>query len=88
MAEILIYIESRASIGRLTESGELYIVGRKKRMIVRYDGTKIFPIEIEVALLKCPCVRACAAVGATVPLHPQSGVPIVYVVTTHPPWYE
>jgi long-chain acyl-CoA synthetase len=67
-------------IGRLTESGELYIVGRKKRMIVRYDGTKIFPIEIEVALLKCPCVRACAAVGATDPLHPQSGVPIVYVV--------
>lgn len=49
-------------------------------MIVRYDGTKIFPIEIEVALLKCPCVRACAAVGATDPLHPQSGVPIVYVV--------
>ena len=67
-------------IGRLTESGELYIVGRKKRMIVRYDGTKIFPLEIEVALLKFPCVRACAAVGVIDPLHPHSCVPIVYVV--------
>ncbi|MBP3843427.1 MAG: acyl--CoA ligase [Prevotella sp.] len=67
-------------IGRLTEDGELFVVGRYKRMIVRHDGTKVFPVEIESALLQCPNVRACLAVGISDPLHPQSHVPSVYVV--------
>ena len=67
-------------VGRLTETGELYVVGRNKRMIVRYDGLKVFPLEIEMALLECPNVKECAVVGVVDPLHTQSSVPIAYVV--------
>ena len=72
--------------GRLDDNGDLYVVGRKKRMIVRYDGSKVFPIEIETVLLKCPDVKSCAVVGATDAAHNQSGVPVAYVVagSSHP----
>jgi long-chain acyl-CoA synthetase len=67
-------------IGRLTETGELFVVGRSKRMIVRYDGLKVFPLEIEMALLDCPTVKDCAVVGNVDPSHPQSSIPIAYVI--------
>ena len=67
-------------VGRLNDDGELFVVGRKKRMIVRHDGTKVFPLEIEMALLECQGIKACAAVGSADPMHPQSNVPIAYVV--------
>jgi len=49
-------------------------------MIVRYDGQKVFPLEIETALLVCPNVKDCAVVGIVGPSHPQSSVPVAYVV--------
>lgn len=67
-------------VGRLTDTGELYVVGRNKRMIVRYDGLKVFPLEVEMALLECPNVKECAVVGVVDPLHTQSSIPIAYVV--------
>ena len=67
--------------GHLDENGDLYVVGRSKRMIVRHDGTKVFPIEIETVLLQCPEVKTCAVVGATNSAHHQSSVPVAYVVT-------
>ena len=66
--------------GRLDDTGNLYVVGRKKRMIVRYDGSKVFPVEIETVLLKCPEVKSCAVVGATDAAHNQSSVPVAFVV--------
>lgn len=66
--------------GHLSDTGELYVVGRSKRMIVRFDGQKVFPLEIELALLECPNVKDCAVVGIVDPSHPQSGIPIAYVV--------
>lgn len=68
--------------GRLDDNGDLFVVGRKKRMIVRYDGTKVFPIEIETVLHQCPEVKSCAVVGAIDPAHSQSWVPVAYVVTS------
>lgn len=68
--------------GRLDNNGDLYVVERKKRMIVRYDGSKVFPIEIETVLLKCPDVKSFAVVGATDAAHNQSGVPVAYVVAS------
>ena len=73
-------------VGRLTETGELFVVGRSKRMIVRYDGLKIFPVEIEIALRECPDVKDCAATGVIDTLHPQSTVPIAYVVLNKNRW--
>ena len=66
--------------GHVEDNGDLYVVGRKKRMIVRHDGTKVFPIEIETVLLQCPEVKSCAVVGTTDAAHNQSGVPVAYVV--------
>lgn len=73
-------------VGRLTKTGELFVVGRSKRMIVRYDGMKVFPIEIEMALLECPLVKDCAAIGIVDSLHPQSSVPVAYVVLNKNTW--
>lgn len=67
-------------IGHFSDKGDLFVVGRKKRMIVRHDGTKVFPIEIETALLECPEVKSCAVVGATDSAHKHSSVPIAFVV--------
>lgn len=73
-------------IGRLSDTGELYVIGRSKRMIVRYDGQKVFPLEIETALLVCPNVKDCAVVGIVDPSHPQSSVPVAYVVLKERSW--
>lgn len=67
--------------GYVDDNGDLYVIGRKKRMIVRHDGTKVFPIEIETILRQCSDVKSCAVVGVTDAAHNQSGVPVAYVVT-------
>ncbi len=73
-------------VGRLTDTGELFVVGRSKRMIVRNDGMKVFPVEIEAALLECPCVKDCAAIGVVDTLHPQSSKPLAFVVLNKNNW--
>ena len=73
-------------VGRLTDTGELFVVGRSKRMIVRYDGLKVFPIEIEIALSECPNVKDCAAVGVVDTLHPQSSTPVAFIVLNKNNW--
>lgn len=49
-------------LGRLDEDGYLYIVGRKRDMIIR-GGVNIYPAEIEDALYAHPAVVECAVVG-------------------------
>ncbi len=66
--------------GYLDDEGNLYITGRMKRMLVRYDGTKIFPVEIEDALMRHPEVRSCAVVGIRDERHPQSSLPVAFCV--------
>ncbi|MBQ6084559.1 MAG: acyl--CoA ligase [Bacteroidales bacterium] len=73
-------------VGHLTDTGELFVVGRSKRMIVRYDGLKVFPIEIEMAILEFPGVKECAAIGVVDTLHPQSSLPIAFVVLNKNTW--
>lgn len=67
-------------LGYLSEDGILYVVGRIKRMIVRYDGTKIFPIEIEDALKKHPGVKECVVIATNDPNHVQAQTPFAFVV--------
>lgn len=50
-------------IGYMTENGSLYIVDRVKRMIVRYDGFKVFPSLIETVVSSHDSVVSCCVVG-------------------------
>ena len=49
-------------LGKITNDGYLYIVGRKKDLIIR-GGANIYPAEIEEVLFKMPDTAECAVVG-------------------------
>jgi long-chain acyl-CoA synthetase len=49
-------------IGRLDEDGYLYIVDRKKDLVIR-GGFNVFPRDVEDALLEHPSVAAAGVVG-------------------------
>src|SRR5207248_10293236 len=56
-------------VGYVDELGYLYIVGRKKELIIS-GGVNIYPAEIERVLLEHPAVREAAVVGVE---HPRWG---------------
>lgn len=66
-------------IGYITEDGLLYVVGRIKDIIIRYDGKKIYPYNVEKVLLKCPIVKSAAVVGISDPNHYNGEIPIAFV---------
>jgi long-chain acyl-CoA synthetase len=51
-------------IGGFDDSGQLYIRGRKKEMIVTPEGLNVFPEDVERVLNDIPGVRDSAVVGA------------------------
>jgi long-chain acyl-CoA synthetase len=63
-------------IGRLDEEGYLYIVGRKKEMIIR-GGFNVYPREIEELLYEHPAVQEAAVIGVP---HPEMGEEVKAVV--------
>ena len=67
-------------LGYMDEEGQLFIEGRLKRMIVRYDGFKIYPSVIESAVLKSPDVDMCCVVGTDDKEHSQGKLPMVFAV--------
>jgi len=67
-------------IGKLDEEGYLYIVGRKKDMILR-GGYNIYPREIEELLYEHPAVAEAAVVGVK---HAELGEEIKAVVYLKP----
>ncbi|MGH9612425.1 MAG: 1-acyl-sn-glycerol-3-phosphate acyltransferase, partial [Bryobacteraceae bacterium] len=50
-------------IGRLDESGQLAILGRKKEMIVTPEGLNVFPEDVEAVLNQADGVKESAVVG-------------------------
>lgn len=46
----------------ITENGILYVTGRIKRMIVRYDGFKMYPTAIEEVISRTPGIESVAVV--------------------------
>ncbi len=50
-------------MGRMDEDGFLYIVDRKKDMILSASGFNVYPSEIEAILAKHPAVRETAVIG-------------------------
>lgn len=67
-------------MGYMSEDGSLFILGRLKRMIVRYDGFKIFPTLIENVLSSHTAIDACCSVGTIDKEHSQGKLPIVHIV--------
>jgi long-chain acyl-CoA synthetase len=49
-------------LGRLSADGLLYVVGRKKELIIR-SGFNVYPPEVEAAITLHPDVALCAVVG-------------------------
>jgi long-chain acyl-CoA synthetase len=49
-------------IGRMDEDGYIYIVDRKKDLIIR-NGFNVYPRDVEDALLEHPAVQLAAVVG-------------------------
>lgn len=64
-------------IGRIDEDGNLFIVGRMKRMIVR-SGNKIFPSNIENIIKRNPAIDSCAVVQMDDEV--ERHVPIAHIV--------
>ena len=50
-------------IGTIDEDGFVYIKGRVKRMITRFDGHKVFPITIESFIAEHEAVHSCSVIG-------------------------
>jgi long-chain acyl-CoA synthetase len=50
-------------IGTIDEDGFVYIQGRVKRMIIRFDGHKVFPITIESFIGEHELVHSCSVIG-------------------------
>ena len=55
----------------MDEDGFIYIKGRIKRMIIRFDGHKVFPAYVEGVISKHPDVVSSAVVGVKDREHAQ-----------------
>lgn len=63
-------------IGRLDEDGYLYIMDRKKDLIIS-GGFNIYPIEVENVLYAHPAVAMCAVVGLPDPIKGEIPVAVI-----------
>ena len=63
-------------IGTIDEDGFVYIKGRIKQIIIRFDGHKVFPVSIEGVLNKHKAIGECAVIDIKDPTHAQGEVPL------------
>jgi long-chain acyl-CoA synthetase len=70
-------------LGKLDADGYLYIVGRKRDMIIR-GGANIYPVEIEEALYAHPAIVECAVVGVPDELYGEAVKACVVTRTGQP----
>ena len=68
---------STGDIGHVDKNGNLFIVGRIKRMIVR-AGNKLFPSNIENFIMTIPGIEHCSIVG--MPDKNEKSAPIAHIV--------
>lgn len=66
-------------LGYMDEDGFLFIIGRIKRMITRFDGHKVFPINMESLIAAREDVHNCAVIGVNDRTHTQGQYPMVIV---------
>ena len=68
-------------IGYMDEDGFVFIKGRSKQIIIKFDGHKVFPVVLESMICKHEAVLECAVVGIPDPDHAQGEVPLAIVRT-------
>ena len=66
-------------LGYMDEDGFLFVKGRIKRMITRFDGHKVFPINLESLIGDRANVRNCAVIGIKDAEHSQGQYPMALV---------
>lgn len=67
-------------IGYMNENGLLFIDGRIKRVIIRYDGFKIYPFGIENLINSFPEVDFCKVVATPDVNHVQGNLPQANII--------
>ena len=74
----LLWIHS-GDVGYMDKDGFLYVKGRIKRMITRFDGHKVFPVNLESFVSAREDTRNCAVIGVNDQEHSQGQYPIVLI---------
>ena len=67
-------------VGYMTKDGLVYIEGRTKRVIIRYDGFKIYPFDIEKIICSLPEVAFCKVVATPDVNHIQGNLPQANII--------
>ena len=66
-------------IGYMDEDGFVFVRGRTKRTVVRFDGHKSFPLQIENVVRQHPMVENCCVIAVQDQEHEQGEWPLVIV---------
>ena len=66
-------------LGYVDEDGFVFIVGRIKRSIIRFDGHKVYPLQIENVVMQHKAVNNCAVVPVRDKNHMQGEYPLICV---------
>ena len=64
-------------IGYIDEDGFLFLKGRIKRSVVRFDGHKSYPVQIEAVVKTHPMVKNCCVVPIQDMTHEQGELPLI-----------
>lgn len=67
-------------IGYVSENGILYVIDRKKRMIIRPDGHNVWPSLIEAVVVKHEAVADCCVIGTPNPNGNSGKIPTAVIV--------
>ncbi|NLD87290.1 MAG: acyl--CoA ligase [Clostridiales bacterium] len=64
-------------IGYIDEDGFLFIEGRIKYSVIRFDGHKSYPVQLEQVVMKHPSVKSCCVIGVKDMDHDQGQLPLI-----------
>ena len=66
-------------LGYVDQDGFVFVIGRIKRSIIRFDGHKVYPLQLEQLVLKDSRVRNCVTIPVKDLSHDQGELPLVIV---------
>lgn len=77
-ADGILWLHS-GDLGYINQEGNLFSKGRLKRIIIRHDGLKISPYDIEKVLSTHKCVSNCCVVGKSDVVNGNGAVAVAFV---------